>query len=462
MNIKKIKLKYFNKWITILILFIPFYYIFKLNSLISFPNEWDTIDFFSTTIFQNKFMPFSYNIGRQARFIPFQMLDYNIVLLFPQNLHRLPLVYQFLNLKFLILLICLYNLIKYICKIYKLKFNKFIFFSIIFISIGYSVNTFTYPVYSEFLITLLFYIFSFTYLKAKKTQNYKLYIISFLLMFYMTYCKEIVFLIFLPLAIINILFNKKNISILDRKFYYAIFFNAVIFLLLYITTMFLIYQKDMGIYHNITKIRQISQYISYYKIIFQQKKFLILCIFIYIYNIYNIIKRDKYFDLHLLCLSGCVYMFIFLILCTHIWGIYYYDLCLLFSIPVIYILLSKILYKKILYVLLCIMIFSSTKDKINKFNEKNRIEKINEDSINTLTQLNQKYSICNDIKTPLKYEISNILKYINHQKSDDHISFLKPIINPPYCNIIFSDKIPLNNNQKITIDWMEFYYDIVK
>ena len=77
--------KTINYGIIFLMFLLSYYFIFALNSIKFFPVSGDTAEFFSNTIFIDKFLPFKYNMGRALRFLPFQMLDYNILLIFPDS-----------------------------------------------------------------------------------------------------------------------------------------------------------------------------------------------------------------------------------------------------------------------------------------------------------------------------------------------------------------------------------------
>ncbi len=410
--------KTINYGIIFLMFLLSYYFIFALNSIKFFPVSGDTAEFFSNTIFIDKFLPFKYNMGRALRFLPFQMLDYNILLIFPDSVNKLALTYQFLNIKFLILLISIYFITKYISQITKVKFDKFIVFSIMFLFSDYTFEIFYEPVFAEMIISTLLIIFTITYIKAQKEQKPLYYIISGIIMFYTTYCKETVIGIFITIAIAQLVFNRKKLTKLDKYFIYGIFANCAIFLLLY----YILVVKDFNeewIYMEVDKPKSIQKYLNYLSFIFYNNKFFYFLFPLWIYDFWKLIKKDKYFLIHTLSLCGFVWMISFFILCIE-WGHHYYKLCLIVSLPSIYIVLNKIKYKKIVYAILFILILFSIKNKnanLKKFNDYNTNT---EKSLGQLTQIyNSNKSICYPQKDNWEmYYLNNILNYIIKSKTN--------------------------------------------
>ena len=112
-------------------------------------------------------------------------------------------------------------------------------------------------------------------------------------------------------------------------------------------------------------------------------------------------------------------MISFFILCIE-WGHHYYKLCLIVSLPSIYIVLNKIKYKKIVYAILFILILFSIKNKntnLKKFNDYNTNT---EKSLGQLTQIyNSNKSICYPKKDNWEmYYLNNILNYIIKSKTN--------------------------------------------
>ncbi len=401
-----------NYLYTFLIFFLICLPVIILNSSMNFPLLYDEVQFFVPTIYSNRFMSFSYNVGRDARFLPFQMLDYNLVLLFPDSFSKFHLVHQFLNLKFILFIFCLYYCSKYVCKLCKVKFSKSVFFCFTFPCIISSLYLFYEPVFAECTIAILFLIFMVTYLKAKIKQSKSLYIVSFFLVFYITYCKEIAFAIFFPLAFGNLIFNRKKITKLDKLFYYSIILNAVIFFVSYIFV--LVYGDYSSVYYNVNKIKSIKEHIEYIEKVFVSNKFMYVCLMIYLYDIYKVLwKKDEYLDLHLLNLSGCVYMICFLLLTMNL--VSYFYLCVFISIPTICLIAKKIKYKNIVYILLCLLIFQSIKlcNTAVRFFRGALVDE--KEFYYDIIKLNKSKNLCCDINSR---DVSYVLSYINNLWKD--------------------------------------------
>ncbi len=379
-----------------------------INFSMNYPMLYDELEFFVPSIYSNHFMPFSFNVGRDARFLPFQMLDYNLVLLFPDSFSKFHLVHQFLNLKFILFIFCLYYCSKYVCELYKVKFSRFIFFCLTLSYITVKLFLFCTPVFSEITIAILFLVFIVIYLKAKIKQSKSLYIVSFFLMFYITYCKEIAFAIFFPLAFGNLIFNRKKITKLDKIFYYSIILNAVIFFVSYV--ILLNYLDRYDVYYNVNKLKSIKEYITYIEKVFKNNNMLYICLLIYLYNIYKVLcKKDKYFDLHLLSLSGFVYAICSIILILP--GFHYFSLSCILLFPMMFLIIGKIKYKKIVYVLFALLICYSVKECCMKIYFSKIYFEQEKNLYDTLAEINKTEKIC-----CLKYEnnVYNMLSYVNN------------------------------------------------
>ena len=324
-----------------------------------FPNNGDTIEFFYDTIFINKTIPFEYNVGRDMRFLPFQMLDYNLILLLPKSINKIPATYIYLFFKVLILLFTIYKFIKFICKHYNIKFDLFKFSLIIFTATNFKtiVGIAKEPVYSELLLSTLFLIFFYFYIMGQKTGKLKYYILSIILMFYMSYMKEVVFSLFWTLSLIQILFNRKNLTKFDKIFNIASLLNGIIFLLLYYFIVVKNYNNP--VYIGTTTFKPIKDAIQIIIVTLQKSPFLLILIPIYFINLYKIIKNDKYFNIHLLSIIGGVYAFEFLIIFNFGTGLqWYYSFPLILAIPYIYTYINQQEYKeqnKILIILIIIL-----------------------------------------------------------------------------------------------------------
>lgn len=266
----------------------------------------DTSEWFSDTIFINRFMPWSYNVGRNMRFLPFQMLDYNLVLLLPSFISRYWAVYTFLFFKFLFLLFVIYKFVKFVTSYYNEKFDFFIFSFLIFVISGFKsfFELAREPVYSELIISIFFLIFYYLYMKGLSTGKVKYYLFATPFMIWTTYCKETVFSLFWFIVLVQELFKRKELTKKDHLFHLIMFLNGIVFLSLYYFIVVRGYsEQPYGGINSITSWTLYSFWESFIKIL-KTGQYLYFLIPLYFYNFYKIFKKDKFYYLYLLSLCG--------------------------------------------------------------------------------------------------------------------------------------------------------------
>ena len=340
----------------------------------------DTSEWFSDTIFINRFMPWSYNVGRNMRFLPFQMLDYNLVLLLPSFISRYWAVYTFLFFKFLFLLFVIYKFVKFVASYYNEKFDFFIFSFLIFVISGFKsfFELAREPVYSELIISIFFLIFYYLYMKGLSTGKVKYYLFATPFMIWTTYCKETVFSLFWFIVLVQELFKRKELTKKDHLFHLIMFLNGIIFLSLYYFIVVRGYSDE--IYGNVTTLTPFVKLIKTVFKIFGNGLFLVGLVPLWILNVKSLFKKDKYFLLHVLSLVGAVYAFEFMfILRIPEWGFWYYVFSLIMTLPMIYILSFECLkWKHLKVIVTCLIVFGTfTKvRRVLRYRKRLHIEKI--------------------------------------------------------------------------------------
>ncbi len=316
-----------------------------LNSVILYEDE---IDFLVPYFIEKKYIGISNRVWEYSRFLPFQFIDYNILLLLhiPYNntslasINNLFFSYQVVKLWIVILLEFL--ILKDICKFNKLKLNNLIFlfcFAICFCN-DMMLGVLGCLRYAELTMMLFIFLFIFAYQRYYFTKKAKYFIISLISSVYLLYMKEV---LFIPLGVIsgiNFLFNKKNkcFNLLNI----AIIANCILFLCLYF-----IFAYNSSQHYLIYKEMQFGNLNNFY--FFLHKEIfitisLILGFFVLFKMIYYCSEKIS-IDKKLILYYSFLYASFFHTIAYFILNLglsYYYIPSLVFFVPVIFYFLMNI------------------------------------------------------------------------------------------------------------------------
>jgi len=241
----------------------------------------------------NKYIKFVPYIGR---FTPSNILHCNIVLFlyrcFGINTGtQIGAHFFVVVLLFIITFLCLYNLFRNCNSLDNGKyFLVDLFFSCTFFATSVTfVNIFMVLIYGEAVLISFFSLFMLMYYKAIKTDKTIYYIFAFLVAIYCTYFKEIVFGIFIVIAITNHLFRYKKESKQERIFYFALILNSIVFMILYY---FFSYRNTTYFYQSFNPIELPYGRLSLIIFLVKDNPVFILMFLFGLFRIYFIVFRN--------------------------------------------------------------------------------------------------------------------------------------------------------------------------
>ena len=215
-----------------------------------------------------------------SRFWPLGLSDYSILLLFGQYGCTAVAHYIWNSLILIFSSVLMFNFIK--------QTTNNSLFALIALMLLFSSAGFTQIhmecIYSERMIFCSLCIFIYACNKTKKTENYFLYVPAFVFATYTTYMKELVFVIFLIVAVTNLLFNK-NLSKQSKIFYQLLIANSLVFLAIYVYRRIFRPSPD-GVFATI-----ISDFNEISFMQFQNEPILFLISAMVIFRAYNILFR---------------------------------------------------------------------------------------------------------------------------------------------------------------------------
>ena len=162
-----------------------------------------------------------------SRFWPLGLSDYSLLLLFGQC-GRTAIAHYIWNCVTLVISCLL--MFEIIYKTTKSFLSTYVALLFAFIASGFA-QIHMECIYPERMISFVICVFLFSVGKAQKSQNAGWYALAFVMAAYSTYMKELVFVIFLVFATIQLLFDK--LSRKDKVFYVALIFNSLVFISLY-------------------------------------------------------------------------------------------------------------------------------------------------------------------------------------------------------------------------------------
>lgn len=174
----------------------------------------------------NKACLFGHNGG--GRYWPLGLWDYNLLVFIPFGCTPLG-HYIYNSVIFFLTFICMSCLLKEIIheNTKSLLFITFVFLTLFvtrnFIYIYMSV------IFAERMMLFLLSVFMLSYLKGRETQQNRYYAIALLSAFYLTYCKEPVFGVWLVIAVTDLLFGYKQRPKKELIFNYIQIGNSIIY-----------------------------------------------------------------------------------------------------------------------------------------------------------------------------------------------------------------------------------------
>ena len=229
-----------------------------------------------------------------GRFNPLQHYDYNILTLIPFGTSALA-HYILVALSFCLLTFLFAKNSLLIAKKYSISENKIWFgllFSVfVFVAFLMNPNTaavFLDIIYPERFMLILFSAFVYFYLSALDSDKKWRYLCAFLCVVWASYMKEVVAGAFLVFALINLLFDYKNMSRVKKFFYKGLILNFIVYVILYY---FLVYKSSTTFYNQgRVDLSLVDNIIT----IFNGQKFLVLMFLFAIYRGIRILLFKDY------------------------------------------------------------------------------------------------------------------------------------------------------------------------
>lgn len=263
-----------------------------------------------------------------SRFWPLGLSDYSLLLLFGQCGRTAVAHYIWNSVTLVISFLLMFEIIYKTTKNFLSTYVALLF---AFISSGFA-QIHMECIYSERMISFVICVFLFSAGKAQKSQNVGWYVLAFIMAAYSTYMKELVFVIFLVFAIIQLLFNK--LSGKDKAFYVALICNSLIFISLYGYRRIFKPQKDV----YATVISSVSE-ISFSQ--FLNEPILILIVALSVIRAYSVLIKHDREDLitDAALLAAVAYAFCYFLLNLH-HGYYLYPSVVL-SLPAFAVFFNK-------------------------------------------------------------------------------------------------------------------------
>ncbi len=192
----------------------------------------DDFEFLITTAIGK--IEWEFHLKGGGRFLPLCHFDYNILTVIPFG--TTPTAhYIIVAVSFIFFVCCSFYVYYLSTKKIQSRINLtfwLIYFLIIFLSYYFN-RVFFHLFYSERIIIVLlslFILMYYSYIKTKKT----LYLLfSILISIYITYCKETIFIIFISIALVNLVIRYNTLDKQEKYFYIFLVMNGLIFLSLY-------------------------------------------------------------------------------------------------------------------------------------------------------------------------------------------------------------------------------------
>lgn len=305
-----------------------------LSFFVIYNADWafgDQLQFLKTTAI-GKVLPINnYIIPSLGRFFPLGLMDYNLLLLFPNG--ESALAHYTLNIISFFIFIITSSFLYYVILNGQNK-SRLNAWTILFIVLFLAQRTylvFLDLIFPERIIVTLLSVFIFFTWKFYKTDKWIFGIVSLFSAVYLVYCKEPLFGALIVFALMNIFFNWKELSRNNRIFQILIILNSLVFIVLYY---FLVYRGINGTYDGS---HGESNWIGMVMRMIWSHKIVIVGIFIAISRFYKIVfkkERDQLFYDGLL-FSGLAYFVACLILKLN-FTYYYLPAVILFTPPIVY------------------------------------------------------------------------------------------------------------------------------
>ncbi len=199
----------------------------------------------------------------RARFWPLGLSDYSVLLLLPYG--KTPLAHYIYNSVILVISSLLFfNFINNIIR-FNIKISLFSLF-LLFCSSGF-MQIHMECIYAERMIFFLLCVFIIFYKKACETKKDFYYYIAFFVAVWATYMKELVFVIFLIIAMTELFF--QSLTKQRKLFNYALLFNSFVFIIIYIyRRIFRVHEPAYAtIHYNISLEQFFNEPILYFMVI---------------------------------------------------------------------------------------------------------------------------------------------------------------------------------------------------
>lgn len=331
-------LKFFSISIFTLLTLVLSYFIVH-NSNWTFGDDFQ----FIITTASGKYISFENYIAASGRFWPLGHFDYNL-LTFLNTGGSAYAHYIWSAINFIVFSFIVFILIIRVCndKI-STSFSYFIGFLVVVSLVSRFYPVFLSVIFPERIILVLLSLFLFSYYGFVKTNKPIYVIVSLFLAVYLSYCKEPISGVFFVIALTQLIFNYKGLSVFHRRFCFVLIGNFVLFLLLYY---FLVFRSATGFYGqsfvSLSKIELISTVLRAHKIF-------IFSTIILFFRLYFILFRKQnehlFFDALIFAASAYVIVLIFL---NMIYSYYYFPAVFLVFVSLVY--FSTVYIKKVVFI----------------------------------------------------------------------------------------------------------------
>lgn len=231
--------------------------------------------------------------SEKGRFWPLGLFDYNVLLLlFPNGADIVSITI------WKIIILCLGTLFLFKVMLFTSKdfcSSLLCMGLLLFNQVFFSIHMTNRAAERFLYFSLALFAYSY-YLGYSKNKNYLSrilwYISAFLCAIYSTYAKEVAFVIFVSIPLIELLFNN-NLDRIDKYFQWSLLTNAIVFLLVWTYRWFYVERFKHTLYNNIFDINfSMGHFFSKVESMFSESYFLIIALFLLL------IRGSRFLILH--------------------------------------------------------------------------------------------------------------------------------------------------------------------
>ncbi len=311
----------------------------------------DDLEWIRTTAI-GKIEPMACHVG-QGRFTPLGHYDSNLTVLIPYG-YTAFVHYVLVAIYFLLASIFF---LKTINKIVP-NLNVCLLLAIYSLFVYVSLEIFIFIVYSEKVVLTGLAFFMYTIQKIQEKASWLLTILLCVVVAYITYAKEPVFGAFVVFSLLNFIFRRKEQNCKEKTVCYFCLLNALVFVLLYYSLVYLHSDK----FYNQGRVQ--LNYFQNIVVAIRNQPCLSIIFVLFIYKIFGILKTKvmSYSDIFLfMAVSYCMAYFV-----LKLNDAYYFIPAIMLALPSICKFLNGLLNLKFakypVYLLLCLLLYKSVKN----------------------------------------------------------------------------------------------------